>query len=112
MCRDPAQKGLGALRAPLTSPQEDAEKHLSLFPSLEQGDVSSSLGALQKCYVSHQRAAKALGPWWGAVHTPCYASEQASSSSVPLQQCQEEVLYQGDNFPFFLRHFKRMNNSS
>lgn len=42
-----------AFQAPLRSPQEDAEKHLNLFPNLRQGDSSSSLVTVQKCCVSH-----------------------------------------------------------
>lgn len=110
MCKDPAQKGLGAVQAPLTSPQEDAEKLLSLFPNLEQRDSSSPLGTVQKCCVSHCRAAEGPGTWWGSLHILCWASD--SSTKANLQECQEGILWQGDSFPFFSRHFKGMNNSS
>lgn len=105
MCKDPAPKGLGVPQAPLTSSQEDAEKHLSR-------SLCDSV-SLRSCSWAMSRDICLL-PWeqCRTTHASWYASEQDSSSNAQQQQRQEEILHQEEDFPFVLTHFKRMNNSS
>jgi len=89
----------------LTSPQEDAEKYLSLFPNLEQGDSSSSVGAVQKCYVNHWRAAEGPGSLVGncPYFMLCIRAELFKQCTTAAMPGRDTI--SGRQFPFLFKTF-------